>query len=385
MGKKSNIIAAALILPLAAGAVLALRSTPNEAQARAAAPQPGPPEVPVAEVVIRPIADSVELTGKLQAAERVELRARVDGLLERIAFTEGALVDRGQILFEIDARPFRATLARAAADLRQAEERLALAGLEHGRAKKLHAENVIPAAELDRLAAAHAEARARVAAGRATVRAASLDVEHTKVRAPIAGRVGQALVTRGNLVSGGAGATLLTTIVSVDPMHVEFDVDEPTYVRLTTGRSGASPVQIALDGDEGRARAASLDFIGNQLDPGSGTARARATLPNRDGSLRPGLFARIRLESTAPRDTVLVRDQAIGTDQSGRYVLVVSPEGTLSARPVELGGIADGLRVVRRGLAAGDRVVLGGLVRPGMTVAPKLTPMIPTTQALVQP
>ena len=281
-----RIMAAALVFALVSGgAYVTLKKDDVASQvgtggSGAAAPAA---KVIVAEVVTRPLVDMADFTGTLAGVESVELRPRIGGYIESVDFPEGGLVKRGQILFQIDSRPFQTALERARADLRQAEERHALAQLKHERGTKLMAERAISQSDFDALASERAEAQARVDSAKAAVRSAELDLEYTRVRSPIDGRVGNALVTKGNLVSGGnAGATLLTTIVSVDPLHVYFDVDEPTYLRFSDagvagrgkdGRVAAMPVSVGLANEEGYPRKARLDFLGNRVDPTTGTAR----------------------------------------------------------------------------------------------------------------
>ncbi|MFP2905444.1 efflux RND transporter periplasmic adaptor subunit [Pyxidicoccus sp. 3LFB2] len=378
------VVGAALVAPLLVGGFVLARDgngePPSASPAAAAAP-----EVIVAEVVTKQLSESAEFTGTLAAVQSVELRPRVGGYIDSVRFAEGGLVKAGQVLFQLDARTYEAAHARAQADLRQAEERSTLAQSRFERGEKLVAEHAISQGDFDVLKAERAESRARVESARAAARSAEIDLQDTKVRAPISGRVGQALVTAGNLVSGGnAGATLLTTLVSVDPFHVYFDVDEPTYLRFTSagpsgrqadGRVHPVPVRVALLGDEGFPWEARLDFLSNRVDSGTGTARARAVLSNPDGRLTPGLFARVRLETGPARATVLIDEQAVGTDQQGRYVLVVRPDASLEQRRVELGASEGGLRTVLKGLTPGERIVLKGMARPGMTVSPKLVAM----------
>ncbi|MCK8502644.1 efflux RND transporter periplasmic adaptor subunit [Myxococcus fulvus] len=368
-------------LPLVIGGLVLARSESADASGGAGGAKMAAAPVVAAEVVTRQVADSAEFTGTLAAVQSVELRPRVGGYIDSVRFAEGGLVTAGQVLFQLDSRTFEAVLDRARADLRQAEERRTLAEKRFERGEKLVAEQAISQGDFDVLTAERAESRARVESAKAAVRGAEVDLQDTRVRAPVSGRVGRALVTQGNLVSGGA---LLTTIVSVEPFYVYFDVDEATYLRFagTTsgargkdGRVNAVPVRVALTGDEGFPREARLDFLDNQVVAGTGTARARAVLPNPDGKLTAGLFARVRLETGAARPTVLIQDLAVGTDQKGRYVLVVRPDQTLEQRRVELGTTEGGLRVVRSGLAAGEKVVLKGLARPGMAVAPTLVAM----------
>ncbi|MFY1828679.1 efflux RND transporter periplasmic adaptor subunit [Myxococcus fulvus] len=368
-------------LPLVVGGLVLARSESADASGGAGGAKMAAAPVVAAEVVTRQVADSAEFTGTLAAVQSVELRPRVGGYIDAVRFAEGGLVTAGQVLFQLDSRTFEAVLDRARADLRQAEERRTLAEKRFERGEKLVAEQAISQGDFDVLTAERAESRARVESAKAAVRGAEVDLQDTRVRAPVSGRVGRALVTQGNLVSGGA---LLTTIVSVEPFYVYFDVDEATYLRFagTTsgargkdGRVNAVPVRVALTGDEGFPREARLDFLDNQVVAGTGTARARAVLPNPDWKLTAGLFARVRLETGAARPTVLIQDLAVGTDQKGRYVLVVRPDQTLEQRRVELGTTEGGLRVVRSGLAAGEKVVLKGLARPGMAVAPTLVAM----------
>ncbi|MCP3100055.1 efflux RND transporter periplasmic adaptor subunit [Myxococcus sp. K15C18031901] len=384
MNWRRTVAGGALALPLVVGGFVLARGEAG-AQEGGGGAKVAPPPVVVAEVVTRPVAESAEYTGVLAAVQSVELRPRVGGFIDAVRFAEGGFVTAGQVLFQLDSRTFEAALARAQADLKQAEERRTLSERKFERGEKLVAEAAISRSDFDVLIAEKAEAGARVEAARAAVRAAEIDLQDTRVRAPIAGRVGRALVTPGNLVSGGgANATLLTTLTSVEPFHVFFDVDEATYLRFAGHDSGARgkdgrvnpvPVRVALKGDEGFTREARLDFLDNQVSPATGTARARAVLPNPDGKLAAGLFARVRLETGAARPTVLIQDHAVATDQKGRYVLVLRPDQSLEQRRVELGGTEVGLRVVRAGLAPGERVVLKGLARPGMTVTPTVVAM----------
>ncbi|MCP3135996.1 efflux RND transporter periplasmic adaptor subunit [Pyxidicoccus xibeiensis] len=386
MKLRRALVGTALVAPLVVGGfVLARDSSEGSGAAGPGGAAMALPEVTVAEVVTRSVSESAEFTGTLAAVQSVELRPRVGGYIDSVRFSEGGFVKAGQVLFQLDARTYEAALARAQADLRQAEEQSALADSRFERGERLLAQQAISPSDFDGLKAERAGSRARVESARAAVRTAQIDLDDTKVRAPISGRVGQALVTAGNLVSGGtAGATLLTTIVSVDPFYVYFDVDEPTYLRFAhagpngrqaDGRVHPVPVRVALLGEDGFAREARLDFLANQVDTGTGTARARAVLSNPDGKLTAGLFARVRLETGAAKPTVLIDDQAVGTDQQGRYVLVVRPDQSLEQRRVELGASEGSLRTVRKGLAPGERIVLKGLARPGAKVAPKLVAM----------
>ncbi|WP_338864962.1 efflux RND transporter periplasmic adaptor subunit [Myxococcus stipitatus] len=378
-------VGGALALPLVVGGLVLAKGEGAESPGGApSAPVPATPVV-AADVISRQVADAAEFTGVLAAVHSVELRPRVGGYIESVRFAEGGLVTAGQVLFQLDARTYEAVLARTKADLLQAEERRTLAEKRFERGEKLVAEQAISQGDFDVLVAERAESRARVESAKAAVRAAEIDLQDTRVRAPVSGRVGRALVTQGNLVSGGsANATVLTTVISVEPYYVYFDVDETTYLRFSGASSGARgkdgrvtsvPVRVALRGEEGFSREARLDFLDNQVSAETGTARARAVLPNPDGKLTAGLYARVRLETGAARPTLLIQDQAVATDQKGRYVLVVRGDQTLEQRRVELGPLDGGLRVVRGGLSAGERVVLKGLARPGMKVAPTVVAM----------
>jgi membrane fusion protein, multidrug efflux system len=305
-------------------------------------------------------------------------RPRVSGLIARVSFQEGSLVRQGQVLFEVDDRPFQAQVARLRAELAQASAGRDRAASEQRRADRLSSENAISLEERERRAGAAAEAAARYDAVGAALRAAELDLEFTRVVSPIDGRVSRALVTRGNLVSGGQGeATLLTTVVSVDPIYASFDADEQTYLRYgdrvrKQGAAGASelPIQMALADEQTFPHTGTLQFLDNQLDPSTGTINGRAVFRNADRRLTPGLFVRLRLPGTASYDGVLVEDRAVGTDLDRRFVLVVDKDKKIESRPVTLGPVIEGLRVVRKGLTAGELVVVNGLqrVRPGVEV-----------------
>ncbi|MNJ30298.1 efflux RND transporter periplasmic adaptor subunit [Pseudomonas alkylphenolica] len=337
-----------------------------------------PPSVPVAEVLVRPVTPFVEFTGSLTAVKRVELRPRVAGYIQDVSVPEGRLVEKGSRLFLIDPRVFQAALDAATARLREAEAASMLAQAEYARAEQLFAKKVVARDRLDSAIASRNAGKAQVDAAKAALEAAQLDMSFTRVTAPISGRVGHTLVTEGNYVTNGV--TPLTTIVSVDPLHVYFDVDERTYLRsLAPGRAKAGAqnaqaptVRVALLTDTTYSRLSRLDFLSNAADRGTGTVRVRAVVDNPDGQLTPGLFAKVKLETGAPQDQVMVSDQSIGTDQGSRYVLVVGEGNKTQYRPVELGPIVDGLRVINQGLRAGDRIVVKGLVRPDMQITPQL-------------
>ncbi|MEG0002279.1 efflux RND transporter periplasmic adaptor subunit [Comamonas sp.] len=364
----------ATLITAAMGAMLAVAGCQEAAPSAAPAK---PPTIPVAEVMVRPVTPFVEFTGSLTAVKRVELRPRVAGYIEGVSVPEGQYAEKGRALFHIDPRQFQATLNAAAARLREAQAAWQLAQAEHARAEKLFAQKVVARDRLDTAAAALHAGQAQVEAAKAALETAKLDLGFARVTAPISGRVGQALVTEGNYVA--SGVTPLTTIVSVDPLHVYFDVDERTYLRsLAAGRASASPqapqaskVMVALLTDKTYSRPGRVDYLANTSDRATGTVRVRAVVANPDGRLTPGLFAKVKLETGAPQARVLISDQSIGTDQGSRYVLVVGKDDKTEYRPIELGAVVDGLRVVEQGLQPGERIVVKGLVRPGMQITPQ--------------
>ena len=350
---------------------------------------PPPQAVTVAAVPQREITEWDEFTGRLEAVDQVEIRSRVTGYIKRIAFDEGKEVKKGEVLFEIDPRPYEADLARAQADLERARSAASLAKSEVQRAGKLVEMQAISREEFDSRTSAEAQGGASVRAAEAAVQTARLNLEWTKVRSPIAGRVSNALVTAGNLVQAGppAGA-VLTTVVSVDSMYLYFDSDEQTYLRYasrarssggTNWRTARLQVYLGLANESGFPHEGRLDFVDNQVDPQTGTIRIRAVFSNRSRALTPGLFARVKLVGNQKTNVLLVRDAAIGTDQDRKFVLLLGPGDTLAYRPIVPGRLTDGLRIVTSGLEAGDSVVVNGLmrVRPGMKVAPTATAMVP--------
>src|SRR5256712_5671463 len=355
--------------------------------AQSKAPAPAPPEVSVAEVVCKQLGDVDEFTGRLEAVNTVEVRPRVSGYLQKVFFKEGAIVRRGDILFEIDPRPFQAEVDRLKGELAQANEELARAQNDFQRAERLHNNDGMSTEEYDRRSAARSSSEARIAATEAALRGAQLNLEFTHIVAPITGRVGRAEITEGNLVQGGAGQiTPLTTLVSLDPIYVYFDADEQTYLKYarvsrTAGTSSHDLTNAALLGladEDGFPHVGRVNFVDNQVSSTTGTIRVRATFPNKNFALTPGLFARVRLEGGGAYDGCLAKDESVVTDLNQKYVFVLGKNNTLEYRPVKLGPIADGLRVIREGLHDGDVIVTNGLqrVRPGTAVTPKRVPMI---------
>lgn len=355
---------------------------------------PPPPQVTVAPAISRNVADEDEFTGHFEAVNSVEVRPRVGGFVERVAFTEGALVHQGDVLFTIDARPYDAEVARAEAVLAQARTREELADMELERAKRLVSTQAISREELDARTSSRAESDAAIRAADAALRIAKLNLDWTVVRAPISGRVSRAEVTKGNLVQAGPPAsTLLTTIVSLDPIYVYFDSDEQAYLKymkLERTANGArpigTPVFVGLTSEAGFPHEGALDFIDNRVDRSAGTIRVRAVLPNKSLLFTPGLFARVRLVGGDRHPATLIEDRAIGTDQDRKFVLVLNDDNTLAYRPITTGRIVDGLRTVESGLKPGERVVVNGLmrVRPGMKVVAQNTSMTTDVAAAVQ-
>ena len=371
----------ARLLPVLLAAVLAAACGSQAAPGEDAPPAP---EVSVAPVLAREVQQWDDFTGRVSAVETVDLRPRVSGYVQRVAYAEGQLLRKGDALFEIDPRPYRAALDRAEAELARARSEARLAAAQNVRARAMVEARAISREEYETRAAASAQGDAAVRAAEAAVAAARLDLQFTTVRSPIDGRAGRALVTEGNLAQ--ADATVLTTVVSQDPVHVYFDADEQTWLRYSRAASGGdragtgNAVRVALAGEDGYPHAGTVDFVDNRIDPATGTIRARAVLRNPDGMFTPGLFARVQLEGGARAPALLIDDKAVLTDQDRKYVYVLGEDSTAQRRDVVLGRMADGLRVVRSGLAPSDRVIVNGLQKvfmPGMPVAAKPVAMAP--------
>ncbi|MGH7497225.1 MAG: efflux RND transporter periplasmic adaptor subunit [Gemmatimonadales bacterium] len=353
-------------------------------------PPPPPPAVTVAVVPERDVTEWDEFTGRLEAVDAVEIRPRVSGYIKRVALAEGKEVPKGEVLFEIDPRPYQADLERAQAELEQARTGAALAAREVERAQKLVDVQAISREEFDSRTSAEAQGGAAVRAAEAAVQTARLNLDWTLVRSPIAGRVSNALVTAGNLVQAGPPtATLLTTVVSLDPIYAYFEGDEQTYLKYSmlaragtrpSSRDVRNPIYMGLANEDGLfPHKGYVDFVDNRLNAATGTIRARAVFSNKDRVFTPGLFARIKLVGSGKYRATLVVDRAVGTDQDKKFVLVFKPDSTVEYRSIEPGRLVDGLRVVTSGLKGGEKVVINGLqrVRPGMKVTPTVAPMAP--------
>jgi RND family efflux transporter MFP subunit len=361
-------------------ALIGLSGCGNDATATAQAPAP---QVSVASALEREVTEWDEFTGRVEAVESVEIRPRVTGYIESVNFSEGSTVRKGDLLFVIDPRPYRAELSKAEAELARAVARSELAASDAARSKSLVDIKAVSREEYDTRVNASREATANVAAARAAVDATKLNLEFTRVTSPITGRVSKAAVTAGNLVTGGSNtATLLTTVVSLDPIYVTFEGDEQIYLKYTalaqrgerqSSRDVANPVLMGLANETDYPRRGAMVFVDNQVDPRTGTIRARASFENKDGFLTPGLFARVKLLGHNSFQAVLVDDRAIGTDQSQKFVYVVDAANKVVYRPVKVGRLTDGLRIVLQGLQPGETVIVNGLqrVRPGVVVAPE--------------
>ena len=380
-----------VLLGLAAIAVIVLFSSAGHSRAKpSVAAQPALPQVQVAEVIHRPLREWQEFTGRLQAVNTVDVRPRVSGYVDRVAFTDGARVKKGQLLFQIDPRPFQAEVERLVAERTRSVSDLELAKANRARAERLISAHAISREEYERQVAAEASAQGGLGSIDALLQEARLNREFTEVRAPIDGHVSRAVITAGNLVTS---ASLMTTLVSDDPVYVYFDADEQTYLRYAKAKhehalapAGTSDVYIGLVDEDGYPHPGQVDFIDNQVDPTTGTIRARAALANPDGRYTPGLFARVRLIGGEDRDSVLIEDRAVGTDLSKKFVLTLTKDNRIEYRLVELGPEINGLRVVTQGLQPNELIVVNGLqhVRPGQNVAATRVDMSDTAGGLTQ-
>ncbi|WP_459615895.1 efflux RND transporter periplasmic adaptor subunit [Bordetella sp. 2513F-2] len=373
------VLALVTALAVAGGGYALLAPSPGTGAAHAQAAPPATP-VDVAPALSRPIIDWQRYSGRLEAIDRVEIRPLVSGTLTQVHFKDGALVKKGDVLFTIDPRPYAAEVQRAEAQLAAARARAAYTASDLARGKRLLAENAIARRDFEEKQNAAREAAANLQAAQAALETARINLGYTRIVAPVDGRVSRAEVTVGNVVSAGASSVPLTTLVSVARLYASFDVDEQTFLRYVNPSSATGtsvPVQLGLANEEGYSREGVVASVDNRMDPTSGTIRVRAVFDNQDGTLLPGLYARVRLGGSAPYEAVLIDERAIGTDQSKRFVLVVGDDNHANYREVKLGANVGQLRVVESGLKPGERIVVNGLqrVRPGDVVAPNLVSM----------
>ncbi|MCP3724417.1 efflux RND transporter periplasmic adaptor subunit [Paraburkholderia sp. CNPSo 3272] len=344
-----------------------------------AAEAPPAPEVDVAPVLNRTITDWQTYSGRMAAVEKVEIRPQVSGTIVSVNFRDGALVKQGETLFVIDPRPYQAAVDQAAAQLAAAQARTGYAQSDWERAQRLIGDNAIAKRDYDEKQNASREANANLKAAQAALEAAQINLGYTRIVAPVAGRVSRAEITVGNVVSAGASAAPLTTLVSVSPIYAEFDADEQTYLDYISHMKNGSkvPVELGLANESGYSRTGTIESVDNRLDTTSGTIRVRARFDNADGALVPGLYARIKVSGSAPHPALLVDDAAIGTDQDKKFVYVVDNSGKIAYRTVQTGGQQGNLRVILGGLKPGDHVVVNGTqrVRPGEAVRSHMVPM----------
>lgn len=371
--------AAVIALALAAGAWFGFGSRGTEPVAEAAISLP---QVTVSAPLQRDVDTQIGFLGQFSAVDRIELRAQVGGTLKEIHFQDGQIVRKGDLLFVIDPRPHEIKLAQARAQLETARSRLALAKNQLSRAKTLGRKGFASEESVDQRTSEETAAQAAIDEANARIRDAQLDLEYSRVVAPFTGRIGARQVSAGSLIAGSRAGTspttLLATLVSLDPIYLDFDMSEANYLTFSRQRARlpgplANKVAISLSDENSFKREGTLDFVDNALDAGSGTIRARATVPNPDLFLTPGAFARIRLAVAPPAPALLVPDTAVLLDQSQHIVMTVAADGTVTPKPVRTGDLRGGLRVIRTGLASGDRVIIDGIVRavPGGKVAPQ--------------
>jgi multidrug efflux system membrane fusion protein len=373
--------------PLIVLLAVALSGCGDKSPQQAAA---GPPPVTVAQPTKRTVTDWDEFTGRFEAVEEVQVRARVGGFVTRVEFRDGAFVRTGDLLYVIDSRPFEAVAEQADGQLSDARAKAELARRELDRALTLNQTQAVSDSIVDQRRQTLQAAKAAQMQAEGLLKAAHLNIEFTHVVAPIGGRVSRHLVSIGNLVQGSdGGSTLLTSIVSLDPIYIYFDMDEATYLKNNrlyfegkrpSSRENPNPVQVALTGETKPSHDGKMDFVDNRLDVATGTLRGRAVIPNKDFSILPGQFGRVRLIGSSPYEALLLPDTAIATDQSRKIVFVVKDDDTVEARPVILGPLDEGLRVIREGLKPEDRVIVDGLqrARVGAKVSPHAAPAAPT-------
>jgi len=358
---------------------------------------PPPPSVSAAPVLVKQVSQGDDFSGRVEAVESVELRPRVSGYIDKVNYVEGQEVKKGDVLFTIDARSYRAELDRATAELNRARTQAQVSRSEADRARRLSDQQAISTETWEQRRAVSEQALAQVQAAQAAVDAARLNMEFTQVRAPINGRAGRAMVTAGNLVTAGDSASVLTTLVSLDKVHVYFDADEGTFLRYAqmarkgerpSERDSELPVKVGLSGEKGFPHEGKVDFLDNQVTRSTGTIRVRALLDNADRAFTPGLFARVQLLGSGQFQAMLIDEKAVLTDQDRKFVYVVDKDNKAQRRDIELGRNADGLRIVEQGLKAGDRVIIDGVQKvfmPGMPVQAKAVAMQPVAAPVAAP
>lgn len=358
-------------------------------QAPVAKPQLAAAPVEAAQVITKDVRVSDEFNGRVWATDYVDIRPRVTGYIDRIAFREGQMVHKGDLLYVIDPRPYKDAADNARAQLDREHAAADFAQIQEDRAQRLKQSDAVSQEELQNRSSDLLQSGARVKAAEAAVASADLNLSYTEVRSPIDGRISRTQLTLGNLAQ--ADQTVLTTVVSVDPVYVYFDCDEQSYLRFQqSAHSGAgvgseNPVRVALADEQGFPHAGHIDFVDNQLNPSTGTIRARVVLPNPDHTLTPGLFARVELQSAVPRQAMLIDEKAVLTDQDRKYVYVVGSGNIALRKDIVLGATTDGLRIVKSGLTPDDRVIVGGfqlIFFPGAPIAPRATEMEASNRGL---
>jgi multidrug efflux system membrane fusion protein len=369
------------LVAMAAAVLLGAPARPALAQA----PAGPPPAVTTAKPVVKDVVEANEFTGRFEATDSVDVRARVSGYLERVAFQDGSTVKKGDLLFVIDRRPYKAALDQAQATQVSAQARLQFAQADIERAESLRRTGNIAEQLVDQRRQAFLSARADLDNAEAALRNAQLNYDFTEIKAPMAGKIGRRLISEGNLVN--ANETLLTNIVTLDPIYFYFDVDERSFLAYTraiqadkqAGRDVTYAAKVGTSDEKEPGRTAKLDFLDNRVDQATGTIRARAVVPNKDLFLTPGLFGTVRVASSTPHRGVLIPDEAIATDQDRRIVYVVAEDGTVGPRVIQPGPRIDGYRLVRDGLKGDETIVIAGIqrVRPGAKVTAQMQELPP--------
>ncbi|KYQ80457.1 efflux transporter periplasmic adaptor subunit [Acinetobacter sp. NRRL B-65365] len=393
LSRKQLTLSAVIIAIFATGGSFILFQENADAKATPTASSPPAATVDVASVVSQTITDWQEYSGRLEAIDQVDVRPQVSGKLIAVHFKDGSLVNKGDLLFTIDPRPFEAELNRAKAQLASAQAQVTYSSANLGRNQRLIQSNAIAHQELDQAENEARSANANLQAAKAAVETARLNLEYTRITAPVSGRISRAEVTVGNVVSAGNGAQVLTSLVSVSRLYASFDVDEQTYLKYISNQRNSAqvPVYLGLANESGFSREGYISSIDNNLNTTSGTIRVRATFDNPKGVMLPGLYARIRLGGGQPRAAILISPTAIGVDQDKRFVVVVDAKNQTAYREVKLGAQQDGLQIINSGLQVGDRIVVNGLqrIRPGDPVKPHFiampNPQITTDNSTQQP